>query len=113
MHIIDSHFHYWPTSVFDWLLKRSDYPKAVPNDRGAWTYIGTGGRSGTIASWPAWYDLEKEFEHMDKLGHQVDVVSSIGPLSVAFSELPVETGREARRCRRQASDGRCHDRSHR
>jgi aminocarboxymuconate-semialdehyde decarboxylase len=94
MHIIDSHFHYWPRSIFDWLLKRSDYPKAVPNDRGAWTYIGTGGRSGTIASWPAWYDLEKEFEHMDKLGHQVDVVSSIGPLSVAFSELPVETGRE-------------------
>lgn len=94
MHIIDSHFHYWPRSIFDWLLKRDDYPKAVPNDRGAWTYVGAGGRSGTIASWPAWFDLEKEFEHMDNLGHQVDVVSSIGPLSVSFSEFPVEVGRD-------------------
>lgn len=94
MHIVDSHFHYWPRSIFDWLLARRDYPKAIPNDRGAWTYVGTGGRSGTIASWPAWYDLDKEFEHMDKLDHQVDVISSIGPLSVCFSEFPVETGRE-------------------
>ena len=94
MHIIDSHFHYWPRSIFDWLLKRDGYPKAVPNDRGAWTYVGTDNRSGTIASWPAWFDLEKEFEHMDRLGHQVDVVSSIGPLSVSFSEFPAEVGRD-------------------
>lgn len=94
MHIIDSHFHYWPRSMFDWLLKRDDYPKAVPNDRGAWTYVGANNRSGTIASWPAWFDLEKEFEHMDQLGHHVDVVSSIGPLSVSFSEFPAEVGRD-------------------
>jgi aminocarboxymuconate-semialdehyde decarboxylase len=32
---------------------------------------------------------------MDGLGHQVDVVCSIGPFSVFFSELPPEEGREA------------------
>jgi hypothetical protein len=31
---------------------------------------------------------------MDKLGHQVDVVLSIGPFSVFFSELPPEEGRD-------------------
>lgn len=94
MHIIDSHFHWWPRSVIDWLVARADYPKAVPNDRGAWTYVGTDNRSGTIASWPAWYDLDEQFAHMDGLGHQVDVVGSIGPLSVAFSEFPAEVGRD-------------------
>jgi hypothetical protein len=31
---------------------------------------------------------------MDGLGHQVDVVCSIGPFSVSFSDMPVEEGRD-------------------
>jgi aminocarboxymuconate-semialdehyde decarboxylase len=95
MHIIDSHFHWWPRRILENLSKSESYPRAYFNDRGGYTYVGTNNRSGTIASWAAWYDLEKEFEHMDGLGHDVDVVGSIGPLSVYFSELPAEAGRDA------------------
>ena len=41
-----------------------------------------------VNSWAEWFDLDKQLEHMDGLGHQVDVVCSIGPLSVYFSDLP-------------------------
>ena len=34
MHIIDSHFHWWPRSVFEALMKRKDFPRSAPNDRG-------------------------------------------------------------------------------
>jgi aminocarboxymuconate-semialdehyde decarboxylase len=94
MHIIDSHFHWWPLRIFEALSRRGDYPKAIANELGGYTYVGAGERSGTVKSWAAWFDLEKQFEHMDGLGHQVDVVSSIGPFSVYFSELPIEGGRD-------------------
>jgi hypothetical protein len=45
-------------------------------------------------SWAEWFDLDKQFEYMDGLGHQVDVVCSIGPFSVSFSDMPVEEGRD-------------------
>jgi aminocarboxymuconate-semialdehyde decarboxylase len=44
--------------------------------------------------WAEWFDLDKQLEHMDRLGHEVSVVCSIGPLSVFFSELPAEEGRD-------------------
>lgn len=94
MHIIDSHFHWWPASVLKLLEARNGFPRADINKRGGYTYTGANNRLGTVASWAAWYDLEAEFEHMDNLGHQVDVVGSIGPLSVAFSELPMSEGRD-------------------
>jgi aminocarboxymuconate-semialdehyde decarboxylase len=94
MHIIDSHFHWWPTRVLDALERRHGFPRADRNARGGYTYVGAGARSGTVASWAAWFDLDEQFEQMDKLGHEVDVVGSIGPLSVCFSELPVDEGRD-------------------
>lgn len=97
MHIIDSHFHWWPASVLKALEARTGFPRADVNKRGGWTYTGgdaNGARTGTVASWAAWYDLDEQFAHMDGLGHQVDVVGSIGPLSVAFSELPLAEGRD-------------------
>ena len=48
-----------------------------------------------LSSWTEWFDLDRQLEAMDKLGHQVDVVLSIGPFSVFFSELPPDEGREA------------------
>jgi aminocarboxymuconate-semialdehyde decarboxylase len=78
MRIIDSHFHWWPRSVQERFLRRTTYPRA--------DYM--------LSSWTEWYDLDKQLEHMDGLGHQVDVVCSIGPFSVFFSELPAEEGRE-------------------
>ena len=95
MHIIDSHFHWWPTHFFEKMAKRDGYPRVEQNARGGYTFTGADARSGDVQSWAAWFDLEKQFEHMDALGHQVDVVSSIGPFSIYFSELPAEEGRDA------------------
>lgn len=95
MKIIDSHFHWWPRSIFEPLLKREDFPKAVVNARGGYTYHGANGRRGTVASWKEWFDLDEQLAYMDSLGHDVSVVCSIGPLSIYFSELPAEEGRDA------------------
>ncbi|MBP2561891.1 aminocarboxymuconate-semialdehyde decarboxylase [Neorhizobium galegae] len=95
MKIIDSHFHWWPRSIFEPLLKREGFPKAVVNARGGYTYHGANGRRGTVASWKEWFDLDEQLAYMDSLGHDISVVCSIGPLSIYFSELPVEEGRDA------------------
>ncbi|MGK6313413.1 amidohydrolase family protein [Neorhizobium sp. DT-125] len=95
MKIIDSHFHWWPRSIFEPLLKREGFPKAVVNARGGYTYHGANGRRGTVASWKEWFDLDEQLGYMDSLGRDISVVCSIGPLSVYFSELPGEEGRDA------------------
>ena len=94
MHIIDSHFHWWPHSVFKTLGKRKSVPNAVPNMRGGYTMRLQGGGDYTLNSWAEWYDLDRQLETMDKLGHKIDVVCSIGPFSVYFSALPPEEGRD-------------------
>ena len=94
MHIIDSHFHWWPRSIFDKLCKRNGFPKARVNKRGGYDYM-RGRESGQhLNSWAEWFDLDKQFEYLDSLGHRVDVVCSIGPFSVSFSDMPVEEGRD-------------------
>lgn len=94
MHIIDSHFHWWPHSVFKTLGRRHEVPNASPNTRGGYTCRLEGGGDYTLNSWAEWYDLDRQLEAIDKLGHQVDVVCSIGPFSVYFSALPTEEGRD-------------------
>lgn len=94
MHIIDSHFHWWPRSVFETLCRRRDNPRAVPNQKGCYTSFLQDGTDYVLDSWPDWFDLDDQLEHMDKLGHRVDVVGSIGPFSVYFSALPIEEGRD-------------------
>jgi aminocarboxymuconate-semialdehyde decarboxylase len=95
MHIIDSHFHYWPRSVFEALCKRKDFPRSAPNKRGGYDYWSpTGKEEKFLGGWAEWFDLDKQLEHMDGLGHQVDVVCSIGPFSVAFSAMEKSMGRD-------------------
>src|SRR5215475_14014881 len=94
MRIIDSHFHWWPRSVQERLLRRTTYPRAEINGKGGYTFLRQDKADYVLASWAEWFDLEKQLEHMDGLGHQVDVVCSIGPFSVFFSELPADEGRE-------------------
>jgi aminocarboxymuconate-semialdehyde decarboxylase len=94
MHIIDSHFHWWPRSVFEAFCRRQTWPRARVNDIGGYTYWRCEGASDQFNIWADWFDLDKQLEHMDGLGHRVDVVCSIGPFSVSFSELPPEEGRE-------------------
>jgi aminocarboxymuconate-semialdehyde decarboxylase len=94
MHIIDSHFHWWPRSIFDKLCKREAFPKARVNKRGGYDYMRRDTSGQHLNSWAEWFDLDKQFEYMDSLGHQVDVVCSIGPFSVSFSDMPLSEGRD-------------------
>ena len=95
MRIIDSHFHWWPRSIFDAACKRGgSYPRAERNTRGGYNYVGEPGRP-SLNSWTEWFDLDQQLEHMDGLGHQVGVVCSLGPFSIYFSDLPPEEGRDA------------------
>lgn len=100
MQIIDSHFHWWPRSVFETLCKRRSVPRAQPNSKGCYTMFLEDGADYVLDSWPDWFDLDKQFEHMDGLrdrndgAYQVSAVGSIGPFSVYFSALPAEEGRD-------------------
>ncbi len=95
MKIIDSHFHWWPRSIFEQLRKRKGYPRAEVNDRGGYAYWRKPGGVTPLNSWAEWFDLDDQLAHMDGLGHEVDVVCSIGPFSVHFSDLPADEGRDA------------------
>jgi aminocarboxymuconate-semialdehyde decarboxylase len=95
MHIIDSHFHWWPRSVFEQLCTRDLFPRARVNDIGGYMYQRHGGSGDELNIWAEWFDLDEQLAHMDALGHHVDVVCSIGPFSVYFSDLPKVQGREA------------------
>jgi aminocarboxymuconate-semialdehyde decarboxylase len=94
MHIIDSHFHWWPRPFFDKLCKRTSYPRFAVNKRGGYDYARRAGAGQHLNSWKEWHDLDQQLEYMDSLGHRIDVVCSIGPLSVTFSDMPVEEGRD-------------------
>src|ERR1051326_3357871 len=93
MRIIDSHFHWWPRQVYEHLCKRDRYRLCTVNARGGYNYVGHEGRP-SLNSWKEWFDLDDQLAHMDGLGHEVSVVCSLGPLSISFSDLPPEEGRE-------------------
>ena len=37
-----------------------------------------------LGGWDEWFDIDDQLAHMDKLGHDVDVVCSISPFSGRF-----------------------------
>jgi aminocarboxymuconate-semialdehyde decarboxylase len=94
MRILDSHFHWWPRAVFDVLCTRDGYPRAERNDKGGYNYWRKPGEPWFVLD-AIWFDLERQLQHMDDLGHHVDVICSTGPFSLHFSDLPPEEGREA------------------
>ncbi len=94
MHIIDSHFHWLPRGLFEQLCKSTGYPRAERNGKG-YRYWRRDSEIPQLSPWPEWFDIEDQLAHMDGLGHQVDVISSIGPFSIYFSELEREAGRDA------------------
>src|SRR5579871_4260369 len=94
MRIIDSHFHWWPREIFERLCKRTGYPHAEPNSRGGYNYVGHEGRP-SLNSWAEWFDLDRQLEHMDSLGHDVSVVCSLGPFEIYFADLHAQEGGEA------------------
>jgi hypothetical protein len=94
MRIIDSHFHWWPKGIFEQPCKRSGYPRAERNSRDGYNYLGHEGRPA-VNSWAEWFDLDRQLDHMDGLGHEVSVVCSPGPFSIYFSDPTPEEGQDA------------------
>lgn len=95
MNIIDSHFHWWPRSVLEALCRRKGYPRAERTSGGGYRYWRREEEPPRFHVGPEWLDLDRQLERMDALGHRVEVVCSIGPLSVHFCDLPQEEGRDA------------------
>ncbi len=96
MHIIDSHFHWRPRSMLDWACNAKGYPRAERDGKGGYNWFIREGYVVNIRKdHPAWAPLEDQLADMDALGHEVDVVCTIGPLSVYFSDLDPEAGRDA------------------
>lgn len=95
MRMVDSHFHWRSTAFFGQLSKRKGYPRAEANGRGGFTYWGSDGGEARFSSGTEWFDLDDQLAHMDGLGHQVDVVNSLGTFSLHFSDLPADEGRDA------------------
>jgi aminocarboxymuconate-semialdehyde decarboxylase len=94
--IVDSHFHWWPRSIFDALCERTAYPRAERDGKGGYRYFRAPDTQSFLPVWAEWFDLDKQFEHMDALNQgRIDAFGSIGPFSVHFSDLPVSEGREA------------------
>jgi aminocarboxymuconate-semialdehyde decarboxylase len=94
MKIIDSHFHWWPRAVFEQLVGRAGFPTAQRNSKGGYDYWREPGEP-LFELDSEWFELDAQLAHMDRLGHDVSVICSIGPFSLHFSELPPEEGRVA------------------
>jgi aminocarboxymuconate-semialdehyde decarboxylase len=93
--IIDSHFHWWPRSIFESLCERQSYPRAERNGTGGYRYWRRESEPPRFNLGAEWVDLDRQLEHMDGLGHDMKVICSIGPLSLHFSDLPEQEGRDA------------------
>ena len=95
MKIVDSHFHWWPRSIFDELTHRKDFPRCAHNGKAGYTYWRKEGANARFNLGAEWFDLDQQFEHMQKLGFEVDVVCSTGPFSVHFCDLPLGEAKDA------------------
>ncbi len=91
MRIVDSHFHWWPRSVFEELGKRHAFPYARPNDKGGYTVFVDEG-SPLSGGWAEWYELDALLAHENAQGFETDVVCSTGPISATFSHCDAEIG---------------------
>ena len=84
MRAINSHFHWYPKSVFEALCKRSDTPRAKPNAKGGYDVTPHEGVT-RCDTWSDWFDLDAMLEHMDKaaagagIGGDFGVVCTTGP----------------------------------
>ena len=95
MRAINSHFHWYPRSVFEALCKRTDAPRAARNAKGGYDVTPHEGVT-RCDTWADWFDLEKMLEHMDtagaKYGFDFGVVCTTGPGGAFFSETDAASG---------------------
>jgi aminocarboxymuconate-semialdehyde decarboxylase len=95
MRAINTHFHWYPRSVFEALAKRGDFPRAVPTARGGYLVSPHEGASRTD-TWADWFDLDAMLGTMDaagaKIGCDFGVVCTTGPFGAFFSETDAAHG---------------------
>ncbi len=91
MRIVDSHFHWWPRSVFEELRKRTAFPYAKPNDKGGYNVFVDEG-APLNGGWADWYELDALLAHENAQGFETDVVCSTGPISASFSHCDAGVG---------------------
>jgi aminocarboxymuconate-semialdehyde decarboxylase len=91
MRTIDSHSHWAPKKTFEllWSRHRKHSGSEIDGDRW-WTQ--EGGVSFTENA--IWTDLDVQFEHMNRLGYDMDLIGWVGPSTPLFSDLPPEEGRD-------------------
>jgi len=105
MYVIDTHFHCWPRSMFEYLCRREGYPTAHRTEGSGYDYQrrteGNGydyqrheAETHPLPVWGDFLDIDSAMAHMNSMGHEVDAVCSNGPMSAMFSELPREEGRD-------------------
>lgn len=93
MRVIDSHFHWYPKSVFEELCKRkTGYPRAERNPKNGGYNIYTAEGKQRGYAWAIWFELDQLLAHQNAHGHQMDVVCSLGPFSAYFSETSAAEG---------------------
>ena len=92
MRIVDSHFHWWPRDVMEELCKKTEgYPRAEHNGKNGYIYWFREGKAKFNLG-AEWFDLDKQFAHMDATGRDFDMICSTGPFSVHFCEVPKAEG---------------------
>jgi aminocarboxymuconate-semialdehyde decarboxylase len=91
MRIVDSHFHWYPRSVFEELMGRKDFPKAEAKSNGGYN-VQLSPTETRTGAWGTWFDLDKLLAHENAQGYETDVVCSTGPISALFSEVDPALG---------------------
>ena len=95
MHIIDSHFHWWPRSIFDKLCKRTEFPKARVNKRGGYDYMRRQRRAASISTPGPSGSISTSSSNTWTASATASTWSArSGRSRSSFSDMPVEEGRD-------------------
>src|SRR5262249_35643265 len=78
MHIIDSHFHWWPRSVMEFFCRRRTFPRAHVNEKGGYAVLRQDKGDYFLDHRAGWLDLIKQFEHLRGPAHPASVVCPHG-----------------------------------
>jgi aminocarboxymuconate-semialdehyde decarboxylase len=89
---IDTHFHWYPASIYERLSRREDYPRAVKVGNG-YRYLYTPDQGGDRS--PVWLDLEGGFAAADAAsGPETTVVNTTGTFEGLVEQLPLDLALE-------------------
>jgi aminocarboxymuconate-semialdehyde decarboxylase len=84
---VDTHFHWFPRSHFEYMAARAEHPRTERVGDGYRYYYNEGRRF--LPLWPAWFDLEAGLAASEAAtGPDTVVVCTTGVLSGLFDQLP-------------------------